>query len=97
MDEGVQVEQTDQHGNSLLVLAAQQGSKRICKFLLRRGADVNIQNSAGNTALHFCYAYNKEALAEYLKSKGANDAILNADGLTCYEGLNRASAELNPI
>jgi hypothetical protein len=23
-----------------------------------------------------------------LKAKGANDAILNADNMTCYEGLN---------
>jgi hypothetical protein len=26
-------------------------------------------------------------LAEYLRKKGANDTVLNADGMTCYEGL----------
>ena len=97
MDEGVVAETTDEHGNTLIILAAQQGSKRICKFLLRRGSNVNAQNNVGNTALHFCYAYNKDDLAEYLKSKGAQDNLLNMDGLTCYEGLNRAFAELQPL
>ena len=28
-----------------------------------------------------------DELGEYLKTKGADDTITNADGLTCYEGL----------
>ena len=97
LDEGISVETTDEHSNTLLILAAQQGSKRLCKFLLRRGADMNVQNNVGNTALHFCYAYNHNELGEYLKSKGAHDNMLNIDGLTCYEGLNRAFADLHPL
>lgn len=27
-------------------------------------------------------------LAEYLKLKGADDSLLNGEGLTCYEGLH---------
>ena len=30
-----------------------------------------------------------DELAEYLQSKGADDSLRNADGLTCYEGLNQ--------
>lgn len=26
-------------------------------------------------------------LGDYLKSKGADDSLLNGEGLTCYEGL----------
>ena len=63
----------------------------MCKFLLRRGANINIQNLSGNTALHYCYAYSNLELADYLKSKGADDSIINVDGLTCYEGLNHES------
>ncbi|RYY70187.1 ankyrin repeat domain-containing protein [archaeon] len=59
----------DSHGNTLLILAAQQGSKRMCKFLLRRGANINMQNLVGNTCLHYCYAYSQRELAEYLKKK----------------------------
>ncbi len=43
------------------------------------------QNSRGNTCLHYCYAYKFPDLAEYLLSKGADDSILNLDGMTCYE------------
>jgi hypothetical protein len=87
--EEIPVNTADQFGNTLLILAAQQGSRRMCKFLLRRGANINMQNLSGNTALHYCYAYGNKTLGEYLRSKGANDAIVNADGLTCYEGLSR--------
>ena len=38
--------------------------------------------------MHYAYAYGFEDLAEYLKSKGADDRPKNADGLTCYEGLS---------
>jgi ankyrin repeat protein len=39
------------------------------KFLLRRGANLDWQNTSGNTALHYCFAYNNAALGEYLKSR----------------------------
>jgi hypothetical protein len=82
------IDVTDQFGNSLLILAAQQGSKRMCKFLLRRGANINFQNVQGNTCLHYTVAYGQPELTKYLVSKGGNDAILNLNGLTCYEGIN---------
>jgi hypothetical protein len=89
LEEEVPIDTIDQFGNTLLILAAQQGSKRMCKFLLRRGAKINMQNLVGNTVLHYCYAYSHYNLADYLKSKGADDSILNGEGLTCYEGLDR--------
>lgn len=77
---------TDERGNTLLILAAQQGSKRMLKLLLRRGANINRQNIiTGNTCLHYCCLFSHEELVKYLISKGANDSILNADGFTCYE------------
>ena len=82
---------TDEFGNTLLILAAQQGAKRMCKFLLRKGANINKQSIVGNTPLHYCYAYSNIALGEYLKAKGADDSIVNVDKLTCYEGLSMDS------
>merc|ERR1712031_40819 len=43
LDEDVPVDTADEHGNSLLHLAVQQGKKRITKFLMRRGAKINLQ------------------------------------------------------
>ena len=93
LDEDVDVNGTDDHGNTLLHLAVQQGNKRITKFLLRRGAKINVQNLQGNSLLHYAYCYNFEELAEYLKEKGCDDSLLNSEGLTCYEGLRCSNRE----
>ena len=48
--QNVPVDTRDQHGNTLFILACQQGSKRQAKFLLRRGANINAQNNSGVSA-----------------------------------------------
>ncbi|RLN97910.1 hypothetical protein BBJ28_00012474 [Nothophytophthora sp. Chile5] len=93
LDGGVDVNARDNHGNTLFILVCQQGNKRLAKFLLRRHADMNLQNLNGNTALHYLYEYKHAALAEYLKAKGAQDATPNSAGLTCYEGLSPDRAD----
>ena len=89
----VDINAQDATGATLLQTACQNGNKRIVKFCMRRGADINKTNLAGNTPLHYCFAYGFESLGEYLMEKGADDSIQNADGLTCYEGLNMDSVE----
>lgn len=81
----VDIDTADEHGNTLLILAAQQGNKKLCKFFLRRGAYINAQNHSGNTSLHYLEKYNHSSLADYLRTKGADDTLLNESGLTCYE------------
>lgn len=88
----VPIDYQDEKGNTVLHIAAQNGSKRLVKLCLRRGASLNKQNLKGQTALHFAFAYGYNKLGEYLIRKGASDDVLNMDGLTCYEGL--ASREL---
>ena len=76
----------DQHGNTLLSIACQNGLKRMAKLVLRRGADINAQNYKGNTPLHFCYTYGYgETLGAYLASKGADTTLRNHDGMTCHD------------
>ena len=88
-DLGADVETSDDYGNTLLLLSGQQGNKKLCKFLLRRGAYINAQNHAGNTILHYLHEYGHLELADYVIRKGADDTYLNAEGLTCYEGVKR--------
>jgi len=88
LEDEVPINTADAFGNTLLILAAQQGSKRMCKFLLRRGANINMQSLVGNTALHYCFAYGFHDLGHYLIGKGADDSIVNADGLTPFEGIS---------
>jgi len=47
----------------------------------------------GQTVLHYCFAYGFTDFAEYLMEKGADNSLLNADGLTCYEGLSLEEVE----
>ena len=93
LDQEVYVDCKDEFGNTLLILAGQQGNKKIAKMLLRAGADIHAQNDAGCSVLHYCYEYGKSELAQYLQSKGADDSLLNAEGLTPYEGLKKARIE----
>ena len=44
--------------------------------------------------MHFCYAFRYTELGGYLKSKGADDALLNHYGLDCYSGLEPLSPDL---
>ena len=90
---GLSVNCRDEHGNTLLIIAAQRASKRMVKFLLRRNANMNAQNFVGCTALHYLYGYGHERLAEYLLSKGASDEVINKAGLTVYEGLEHSQDE----
>ncbi len=52
-----------------------------------------LSNLLRQTPLHYAYSYGFESFGEYLISKGADDSIVNADGLTCYEGLNQDNIE----
>ena len=90
----IDIDTREKHGNTLLILACQRGDKKLAKFLLRRGASMNLQNHSGNTCLHYLNAYRHVDLAEYLIGKGADDRILNADGLTCYEGSSKSKADM---
>mmetsp|Transcript_35566 Transcript_35566/g.82352 ORF Transcript_35566/g.82352 Transcript_35566/m.82352 type:complete len:107 (+) Transcript_35566:205-525(+) len=67
-----QVDLQDADGNTPLLAAVQTNSKR--------------SNHRGQPALHFCFALGHHELGEYLISKGADSSLLNAEGLTCFEG-----------
>ena len=84
----IEVDEQDDKGNTMLLVACQNGHKRMAKIVLRRGANINIQNYLGNTPLHFCYTYGYgDTLGTYLISKGADPDIRNHSGHVCYDGL----------
>lgn len=92
-DERVLIDRVNDQGNTLLMVAAQNNNKRIVKALLRRGADANIRNTNGDTALHHCFGLSYTDLGQYLISKGgADDSVRNGRGLTPYE----SQFDMNP-
>merc|ERR1712224_243617 len=47
----------NEHGNTMLHVAAQNGNVKIAKLLVEKGANPNHQNKGGQTAGHFANAY----------------------------------------
>jgi hypothetical protein len=94
---GVDPHARDANGLTLLHIAAQNNQRKTAKLVLKRTDFVcdppsrdmmNQQTNAGQTALHFAFAYGYHDLARWLVSLGADDGIVNVHGLSCYEGLD---------
>lgn len=63
---GVEPNSKDKDGNTILIIAAQNGNKALVKLALRHGALINMTNMMGNSALHFAVEYKYTKIAEYL-------------------------------
>ena len=72
LESGVDPNSKDKHGNTLLIVAAQNGNKLMVKLALKHGALLNMSNCMGNTALHFAVEYDYTKVKDYLIKKGAN-------------------------
>jgi hypothetical protein len=87
------IDDRDDHGNTLFISACQSGVARVARLLMRRRANLNKKNEKGNTALHYCFAYGYKDLAQLLISNGADEMAKNNDGLTPYEGIDAEALE----
>ena len=89
LNQGFKIDSEDERGNTLLLVSCQNPNKRLCEMLLIRGANINHQSAAGNTALHFAMAFDTDGqLPEYLIEHGADDTIENLDGRSPYDGIS---------
>jgi len=88
LEKGINPNTIDEYGNTILLVAAQNGSKRLVKTALRYNGNIDHQNYRGNTAAHYAFAYGYQTLAEYILSKGADDRLKNELGLRCYQGIS---------
>ena len=58
---------------------------QITKFLCEEKADVNIQNTEGNTALHYAIGKQFYSIADILTTNGAREDLLNLKGLSPWD------------
>ncbi|CAD8078635.1 unnamed protein product [Paramecium primaurelia] len=71
--------------DTLLTLASKSGCKEMVKELIKKGADINIQNQDdGNTAVHLALSYGHYKIADILIGAGANTNILNNIGKNAW-------------
>lgn len=86
LNAGVSVHSEDEHGNTMLCIASQNVNRPVCELLLDHGANINHTNHIGNTPLHFAMRYDPSgALGEWLIDRGADDTVVNKEGLGVYE------------
>ncbi|XXQ29774.1 Ankyrin repeat domain-containing protein [Plasmodiophora brassicae] len=89
---GLHIDVRDEHGNTLLIIAASQNCKRLLKECLRRRSNINAQNDQGNTAAHQAFRFHYHELGNYLLEKGASLAVVNAEGESVLK-LSQQSAD----
>ena len=82
------INKCDEHGNTMLGLATQNGNQKISKYLIQKGANPNHQNYHGQTPSHFAIAYKFFDLSQYIFENGGDDTLENKYGLTPYDGLS---------
>lgn len=93
LSKGIPVDIRDAFGNTLLIIACQNGNKRITKALLRRGANINARNYKGNTPLHYCYHCKPPCPLPVLCMPSA-DALLQMATGTVWGSISSARARM---
>ena len=68
----------------------EQGLNYISKLLLERGANPNIQNNEGNSALHFALSGKNFIIADLLKKFGAKEDCYNKLGYTPWDCVGKS-------
>ena len=85
----ININQQDEKGNTLLILAIKQGLNTICKLLLKNGIDINIQNDNGNSALHYALSGKNFIMADELRKLGAVENCKNKIGLSPWDCIGK--------
>ena len=83
-------------GSSPLISAAVFGKTEIAKALIDAGADLNIRNNDGSTALHCAAFFCRPEIVKMLLDKHADKTIKNKYNSTAYENVSGSFKEMKP-
>ena len=84
----INITDNDNNGDSLLIIATKENLINIVKYFLEKGADPNLTNNFGNTAMHYAISFKYFDIADVLKKNGAREDITNYKGLIPWECVN---------
>ncbi len=75
----INVKETDSDGNTLLMIAVENGCLEVTKLLVEIGININARNNHGETALELAREKKHYKIVEYLIQQGADITINNTD------------------
>lgn len=84
-------------GSSPLITAIVFGQKEAASLLINAGADLNIKNNDGSTALHCAAFFCHPDMVKSLLEKGADASIKNNYGSTARETVLGNWSDIKPI
>jgi ankyrin repeat protein len=76
-----------------MITCYSNGSGRITKYLIDRGADVNLQQADGDTALHVAALNHRTENAKLLLAAGADPSLKNDEGMTALDVAKKEGAD----
>ncbi len=83
-------------GSSPLISASLFGKTEIAQALIDAGADINVQNNDGSTALHTAAFFCRPEIVKMLLTKNANKTIKNKYDATPYESMAGSFKDVKP-
>lgn len=81
---GMNIDYRTKERKTPLIYFSEKGDKTSFEFLIKYGADLNAQDSLGNSALHYAAKSSHVEIVAALLEKGANANIKNKERLTPY-------------
>ena len=81
----INIDAFDLNGNTLLMIACEEGNSEVVSVLINLGASLNYQNFHGETALHFAAKKRNLEIIDLLTQAGANDRITDNKGKTIWD------------
>lgn len=98
IEAGTNINRKDQmSGSAPLVSAVSFGRTAIAKALIDAGADLNLKNNEGSTALHVAAFFCHIEIVQMLIDAKADKSIKNNFGATPMESVTVPFAEMKPI
>ena len=90
-------QECDEHGRTMLMMAAGAGSMDLVKYLIKIKCHIDTSDNEGNTALHHAVMHGQETVAALIVRKGADTRIRNDAGKTAMQMRAEARAPVAEV